>query len=100
MEKGYAGPILPTNDDGKFIINIQFVRDMIQWFKDGKSIPRRYRRLLLMNRTLSIPTYQVRVGDPSRRAFVFRKGGEFSRRLHPGRPDDRCNWRCPRYALY
>lgn len=42
VEKGYAGPVLPTNDDGKFTINIQFVRDMIQWFKDGKSIPRRY----------------------------------------------------------
>ncbi len=42
MDKGYAGPVLPTNDDGKFTINVQFVRDMIQWFKDGKSIPRRY----------------------------------------------------------
>ncbi|KAM5532863.1 hypothetical protein V8D89_013504 [Ganoderma adspersum] len=42
VEKGYTGPILPTNDDGKFTINVQFMRDMIQLFKDGKSIPRRY----------------------------------------------------------
>ena len=42
LDKNYAGPVLPTDDNGKFTINIQFVRDMIQWFKDGKSIPRRY----------------------------------------------------------
>ncbi|TBU56375.1 Metallo-dependent phosphatase-like protein, partial [Dichomitus squalens] len=42
VDKSYTGPVLPTDDNGKFTIDIQFVRDMIQWFKDGKSIPRRY----------------------------------------------------------
>ena len=41
MDKVYAGPVLPTTDDGKFTVNIEFVRKMIEWFKDGKSLPRR-----------------------------------------------------------
>ncbi|KAI0780072.1 Metallo-dependent phosphatase-like protein [Fomes fomentarius] len=41
-DKGYAGPVLPTTDDGKYTVNIEFVRKMIEWFKEGKSIPRRY----------------------------------------------------------
>ncbi|KAI0374053.1 protein phosphatase 5, partial [Pilatotrama ljubarskyi] len=42
VDKGYTGPVLPTNDEGKYAINAEFVRNMIQWFKEGKSIPRRY----------------------------------------------------------
>jgi hypothetical protein len=29
-------------DDGKYKITIEFIRSMIQWFKDGKTLPRRY----------------------------------------------------------
>jgi serine/threonine-protein phosphatase 5 len=29
-------------DDGKYKITIEFIRSMIQWFKDGKMLPRRY----------------------------------------------------------
>ncbi|KAI0745788.1 Metallo-dependent phosphatase-like protein [Earliella scabrosa] len=42
VDKVYTGPVLPTTEDGKFTVNIEFVRKMIEWFKDGKSIPRRY----------------------------------------------------------
>ena len=34
--------MLPTGEDGKFTITHDFVRDMIAYFKEGKSIPRRY----------------------------------------------------------
>ena len=42
MDKGYAGPTLPTGEGGKYTIDLDFVRKMIAWFKDGKAIPRRY----------------------------------------------------------
>lgn len=42
VEKTYEGPKLETTDDGKFKITIEFIRSMMQWFKDGKSLPRRY----------------------------------------------------------
>ncbi|KAN0129198.1 Metallo-dependent phosphatase-like protein [Lactarius tabidus] len=42
VEKNYEGPKLETTDDGKFKITIEFIRSMMQWFKDGKSLPRRY----------------------------------------------------------
>lgn len=41
MEKTYAGPKL-SFEDGKYSITIQFIKDMIQWFKDGKALPKRY----------------------------------------------------------
>lgn len=41
MDKAYTGPKLPY-DDGKFQITIEFIRSMIQWFKDGKTLPKRY----------------------------------------------------------
>ena len=42
MEKNYEGPKLETTDDGKFKISIEYIRSMMQWFKDGKTLPRRY----------------------------------------------------------
>ncbi|KAI9461247.1 phosphoprotein phosphatase [Lactarius psammicola] len=42
VEKNYEGPKLETTDDGKFTITIEFIRSMMQWFKDGKTLPRRY----------------------------------------------------------
>ncbi|KAI0823716.1 Metallo-dependent phosphatase-like protein [Trametes gibbosa] len=42
VDKGYAGPVLPRTDDGKYKIDLEFLTSMIQWFKDGKSIPKRY----------------------------------------------------------
>ena len=38
----YSGPKLAPLEDGKFGITSKFVHDMIQWFKDGKTLPRRY----------------------------------------------------------
>jgi hypothetical protein len=29
-------------EDGKFIITLKFIKDMIAWFKEGKTLPRRY----------------------------------------------------------
>ncbi|KAI0268648.1 Metallo-dependent phosphatase-like protein [Gloeopeniophorella convolvens] len=42
VEKAYAGPKLEKTEDGKYKITLEFLRSMIQWFKDGKSLPRRY----------------------------------------------------------
>jgi serine/threonine-protein phosphatase 5 len=42
VEKTYEGPMLETTDDGKYKITIEFIRSMIQWFKDGNTLPRRY----------------------------------------------------------
>ncbi|KAH9978821.1 phosphoprotein phosphatase [Lactifluus volemus] len=42
VDKNYEGPKLATTDDGKYKITIEFIRSMIQWFKDGKTLPRRY----------------------------------------------------------
>ncbi|KAJ3571693.1 hypothetical protein NP233_g3592 [Leucocoprinus birnbaumii] len=41
MDKSYGGPEL-LYKDGKYGITLKFVRDMIQWLKDGKTLPKRY----------------------------------------------------------
>ncbi|KXN91059.1 Serine/threonine-protein phosphatase T [Leucoagaricus sp. SymC.cos] len=41
LDKIYTGPKLPY-EDGKYGITLQFVREMIKWFKDGKTLPKRY----------------------------------------------------------
>ncbi|KAJ7217829.1 phosphoprotein phosphatase [Mycena pura] len=41
VEKTYAGPKLPLTD-GKYSITHEFITSMIQWFKDGKTLPKRY----------------------------------------------------------
>ena len=33
---------METAEDGKYTITLEFVQAMIQWFKDGKALPRRY----------------------------------------------------------
>lgn len=42
VDKAYAGPKLESLEEGKYGITAEFVRGMIQWFKDGKALPRRY----------------------------------------------------------
>jgi serine/threonine-protein phosphatase 5 len=42
VEKTYEGPKLEKTDDGKYKITIEFIRSMIQWYKAGKTLPRRY----------------------------------------------------------
>lgn len=41
MESSYNGPKL-LQEDGKYQISLEFVQQMIEWYKDGKSLPRRY----------------------------------------------------------
>ena len=41
VDKAYAGPKLSVDADGKYIITLEFVRAMMEWFKDGKALPRR-----------------------------------------------------------
>jgi serine/threonine-protein phosphatase 5 len=41
VDKTYAGPKLEA-EDGKFKITHEFVKAMIEWFKDGKTLPKRY----------------------------------------------------------
>jgi hypothetical protein len=38
----YAGPRLEQDEDGTSKITLEFVRAMMQWFKDGKALPKRY----------------------------------------------------------
>ncbi|PAV18517.1 phosphatase 5 [Pyrrhoderma noxium] len=43
LETSYAGPKLPSTDGGKtYGITADFLQQMIEWFKDGKTLPRRY----------------------------------------------------------
>lgn len=42
VDKDYKGPKLPTAEGGKYSIDLDFINAMIQWFKDGKTLPRRY----------------------------------------------------------
>jgi serine/threonine-protein phosphatase 5 len=37
----YAGPKLPS-EDGNFYMTQEFIQQMVQWFKDGKTLPKRY----------------------------------------------------------
>ncbi|KAH8828230.1 phosphoprotein phosphatase [Flagelloscypha sp. PMI_526] len=41
VDASYAGPVLPMVD-GKYSITIEFVRAMIEWFKQSKALPKRY----------------------------------------------------------
>lgn len=41
LDKAYIGPQLPY-EEGKYKISLEFIRSMIQWFKDGKTLPKRY----------------------------------------------------------
>ncbi|KAG6828209.1 hypothetical protein H0H92_008782 [Tricholoma furcatifolium] len=41
VDKDYAGPKL-TLVDGKYTITYEFIQSMIKWFKDGKTLPKRY----------------------------------------------------------
>ncbi|KAG6819735.1 hypothetical protein H0H93_009126 [Arthromyces matolae] len=41
VDKNYTGPQLEF-ENGKYRITYEFVKAMIQWFKDGKTLPRRY----------------------------------------------------------
>ncbi|KIL65974.1 hypothetical protein M378DRAFT_451259 [Amanita muscaria Koide BX008] len=41
VEKSYTGPKL-SYEDGKYSITLQFINDMIEWFKSGKTLPKRY----------------------------------------------------------
>ncbi|TDL26240.1 protein phosphatase 5 [Rickenella mellea] len=43
VEKSYAGPELPSDETtGKYHITQSFITAMLEWFKAGKSLPRRY----------------------------------------------------------
>ncbi|KAK0225893.1 phosphoprotein phosphatase [Armillaria fumosa] len=41
VEATYSGPKL-TLTDGKYGITLSFIKDMIEWFKNGKTLPKRY----------------------------------------------------------
>ncbi|THH21332.1 hypothetical protein EW146_g180 [Bondarzewia mesenterica] len=42
LDKKYDGPKLQVTEDGRYKITLGFVESMIQWFRDGKALPRRY----------------------------------------------------------
>lgn len=41
LDKTYTGPKL-EQVDGKYQITEQFIKEMIEWFKEGKTLPKRY----------------------------------------------------------
>lgn len=41
VDPKYAGPKLEQKD-GKYTITLEFVHAMMEWFKDGKALPKRY----------------------------------------------------------
>ncbi|KAG6920286.1 hypothetical protein DXG01_005055 [Tephrocybe rancida] len=41
VDNSYAGPKLDL-ENGKYIVTYDFIKSMIQWFKDGKPLPKRY----------------------------------------------------------
>lgn len=44
LDKAYAGPKLPQDEDGKYTISLEFIKGMLEWFKEGKTLPRRSAR--------------------------------------------------------
>jgi len=42
VDKSYSGPKLDVTDEGKYKITPQFIEGMIEWFKGGKTLPKRY----------------------------------------------------------
>ena len=43
IDKAYTGPQLPKDPTtGKYIITLEFIREMMGLFKDGKTLPKRY----------------------------------------------------------
>ncbi|KAG7446306.1 protein phosphatase 5 [Guyanagaster necrorhizus] len=41
VETTYSGPKLPLTD-GKYGITPSFIKDMVEWFRNGKNLPKRY----------------------------------------------------------
>ncbi|KAL4074176.1 phosphoprotein phosphatase [Scleroderma citrinum] len=41
-ESDYTGPVLHQTEDGKYTITHAFIIKMIDWFKQGRKLPRRY----------------------------------------------------------
>ena len=41
LDKAYDGPKLPTRDDGSYEISLGFIKEMLEWFKAGKTLPKR-----------------------------------------------------------
>lgn len=41
VDPTYTGPKLPF-ENGKYLITEEFIKEMVQWFKDGKTIAKRY----------------------------------------------------------
>ncbi|KAF9010505.1 phosphoprotein phosphatase [Cyathus striatus] len=41
VDKAYTGPKL-EEENGRYNITHQFIKDMIEWFKSGKTLPKRY----------------------------------------------------------
>lgn len=42
VESDYTGPKMQKSEDGKYAITQDFVTQMLDWFKEGKKIPRRF----------------------------------------------------------
>ncbi|KAF9568058.1 phosphoprotein phosphatase [Agrocybe pediades] len=41
IDPSYNGPKLPS-ENGKFHVSLEFIQDMIKWFKEGKTLAKRY----------------------------------------------------------
>lgn len=48
LDKSYDGPKLDVDEEGKYRITHDFIKGMIEYFKTGKTLPRRYVGVTIM----------------------------------------------------
>ena len=48
MDKTYMGPKLTQGEDGKYSISLEFIKGMLEWFKNGKPLPKRFVRMIVL----------------------------------------------------
>ena len=64
LDKAYTGPKLPQGEDGKYTIDLNFIKEMLEWFKEGKTLPRRPVEFIRAAYTLILrPILQIRLGN-------------------------------------
>ena len=87
VEKTYAGPKLPQDDSGKYSINLEFVHAMLEWFKEGKTLPDGALTESIRIAGAETLAVQICLGDRSGRSRYFRAGRDYGHAQPRGRHD-------------
>ena len=99
VDKAYAGPKLSVDADGKYIITLEFVRAMMEWFKDGKALPRRWVECdSMLSSYVGIDIAKVCMGDCTRCSWTLRQGRNFGYPQRGRWHDVWCYWWRSRYV--